>query len=461
MFCRDDVVKCGGRFVSLALVTALVVALASTAGAQTGGNTNNNGFFNQAVGGIAINPDGVLKNAQVDDLGKLSKMRGESMEQLPGDLSAQVPLRKLSLHRLEVALEDCAKQKKPLPDTIRYLAGLQRIQYVFVYPEQKDIVLVGPAEGWHVDGKGNVVGLTTGRPVMMLDDLLVALRTAKEAAQGGITCSIDPTAEGRERVSRTPASRPGSLEQAQAVGDMLASALGMQRITIHGVPGTSHFARVLVAADYRMKRFSMELDPSPVRGLPSYLGMLKGGRISTSPRFWLEPKYDALLRDANGLAYCLNGSAVKAMSEDDYFAANGAVQHSGKANPIAQKWADIMTEKYPQLALADPVFGQLQNCMDLAVVGALIVKERLPEKAGASLPTLLDVSATPIEQWNAPKETPSLASVAKHGRSWIITASGGVAINSWGIADKVQPSADVDPVRAKATPAANANWWWN
>ena len=47
-------------------------------------------------------------------------------------------------------------------------------------------MLVGPGEGWKVDGTGNVVGVTTGLPVMLLDDLLVALRSAKAAAQGGI-----------------------------------------------------------------------------------------------------------------------------------------------------------------------------------------------------------------------------------------------------------------------------------
>ena len=29
---------------------------------------------------------------------------------------------------------------------MRYLAGLQHIQYVFVYPDQHDIVLAGPAK---------------------------------------------------------------------------------------------------------------------------------------------------------------------------------------------------------------------------------------------------------------------------------------------------------------------------
>jgi hypothetical protein len=41
-----------------------------------------------------------------------------------------------------------------------------------------------------------------------------------------------------------------------------------------------------------------------------------------------------------------------------------------------------MTAKYEELSQKEAVFGQLRNCMDLAVIAALIVKERLPEKAG-------------------------------------------------------------------------------
>ena len=46
------------------------------------------------------------------------------------------------------------QERQGLPDAIKYLAGLQHIRYVFVYPEQKDIVLVGPGEGWKVDAQG-------------------------------------------------------------------------------------------------------------------------------------------------------------------------------------------------------------------------------------------------------------------------------------------------------------------
>ena len=46
-----------------------------------------------------------------------------------------------------------------LTDEMRYLAGLQRVRYVFYYPDSKDIVLAGPAEGWVPDLAGRIVGI--------------------------------------------------------------------------------------------------------------------------------------------------------------------------------------------------------------------------------------------------------------------------------------------------------------
>ncbi len=164
------------------------------------------------------------------------------------------------------------KTGKALPEEIKFLGGLQAIRYVLVYPEQKDIVLVGPGEGWKADSHGNIVGVTTGRPVMLLDDLLVALRTAAEAAEGGITCSIDPTPEGMRQL-RAYAATLHTIGNPGTTASNIEQVLGPQQISFSGVPTTSHFARVLVAADYRMKRLAMGFEPAPVRGLPSFLQM--------------------------------------------------------------------------------------------------------------------------------------------------------------------------------------------
>ena len=67
-------------------------------------------------------------------------------------LGETVELRKVPLRHLESAIEEFNKAGKALPDEVRFLGGLQRIRYVLVYPEQNDILLVGPGEGWKVDG---------------------------------------------------------------------------------------------------------------------------------------------------------------------------------------------------------------------------------------------------------------------------------------------------------------------
>ena len=348
----------------------LVAILAAAAWAV---GSPSKGQVVEAVGGVSINADGVLDNASADATGKLSRFWSHALEKIPAALGPVAELRKVSLRRLEAAIEECVKTGKPLPDDIKFLGGLQRIHYVLVYPEQKDIVLAGSGEGWKVDARGNIVGVTTGQPVMMLDDLLVALRTAQQTAHGGITCSIDPTPEGVRQLA-------SYVKTLRTIGDPdttranIEQTLGRQQIPSGGVPPSSHFARVLVAADYRMKRLAMGFEPPPIRGLPSYLQMMgSGGRgmSSMAPRWWLEPKYESLLHDAEGLAWELRGGSVKAMTEEDFFTANGDREHTGKANPLAKKWADNMTAKYGELAVAEPIFGQLQNCMDLAVVGAL------------------------------------------------------------------------------------------
>jgi len=421
---------------------------------------NNN---TSAVGGISINTDGILENATTDALGQLSRARAQALKDMPAGLKNPVDQRKVSLRRLEAALQQHVSAGGEVPDEIRHLAGLQQIRYVFVYPDENDIVLVGPGEGWKVGPKGTVVGITTQRPVMLLEDLLVALRTARSAARDPISCSIDPTREGLARLQAHVAQLK-TIGNPQQTAAGIEDVLGMQQITVTGIPGSSHFARVLVAADYRMKRLGMNFEPSPVRGLPSYLQMISGsgrGMSNMLPRWWLEPNYEPLVKSPDGLAWELRGASVKCMAEEDFVAASGARQGTVKASPVAQKWAAAMTEKYGQLAVAEPIFGELRNCMELAIVAALVVKENLAEKAGFSMPVLLDAGMVKTHEFDAPKQVASQATVLKKGRNWVISASGGVQVNSWAVADKVQPGDAPGQARAKAAPAKTGAFWWN
>ncbi len=415
-----------------------------------------------AVGGVKIDAEGVVSNPEVGELKELQSAWQKGLEQVPADLNPWTDLRFVSLRQLESQIAAARDANTPLPDAVRFLAGLQRVRYVLVYPERQDIVLAGPAEGWRVDTMGSVVGATSGRPVLTLDDLMVALRVAESSNRSGISCSIDPTPEGLQRVQQLPS--PGRATQgAQSAalrGRQIEEALGPQRITVTGVPATSHFARVIVAADFRMKRLAMDFEPAPVDRMPSFLDMAKGrrgGLHNAMPRWWLAPMYDPLRRDEEGLAWELRGQGVRCLTEQEFLNDAGQKQNTGGTDPTAQKWADTFTEKFDELAHEDSSFGQLRNVMDLAVVGALLFKERLLDKSGFEAPNLMHDEA--LAEFPAPRTVPSEASFVKAGRTWVISVSGGVQIFPWQVADRTEVAADLASTRAEQSNAKDG-WYW-
>ncbi len=459
---------CRGWAVALNLLigSALVLGTVLPSLSQAGGFVGRG----SAVGGVSIDTSGVLRNASVDETKDFIKVRSQMLERVNDDLNQASPMRKVSLRKLEALLADRqAKAQMPLiTEDINFLAGLTRIQYVFVYPEERDIVLVGPAEPLKVNADGAVVGAESGKPILHIDHLLAALRTARSAAQNPITCSIDPDPKGIQALQSFLSSAPAMSSNTVSQVEQL---MGPQRITITGVSPESYLARTMVAADYRMKRLGMGFDQAPKKiGLPSYLQMISAGSAglhNATPRWWLAPNYDALVRDPSGLSWELRGPGVKCLTEDSYVAEANGVRQSGKSSPVAQKWADMMTEKYEALSVEYPVFGELRNVMDLAVVGALIAKENLLQKAGLELPILLGTQKV-IEvdhDLPVPKTVDTQASVIKKGRNWVISASGGVEISSWHVADnhRVAEGAETETLakaRTNVMPAADT-WWWD
>lgn len=423
------------------------------------------GFRGSAVGGISIDVGGVVAPPREDARLRLATELRKEIREPGADLAMPVGMRMVSLKALEAACQDAlAHNMGRLPEEVRFLAGIQRIQYVLIYPEENDIVLAGPGEGWKVDDLGNVVGITSGRPVLQLDDLLIALRTADAARNGGISVSIDPTPEGSRRLTQLLSQKPqGGLTPALEAA--MKEAFGPQQITITGVPATSHFARILTAADYHMKRIAMNLDESPVRGLPSYLEMIKssGGRNveSSTPRWWLACNYEPLAASDDGLAWELRGPGVKAMTEDEVVAADGSRKGKGTTSPKAQKWADLMTKEYDALSGKDVVFGELRNLMDMCVVGALLQKENLWGKSGLSAPLLMgESSELKTEVWHAPKTVAPEISYIRSKAGVIVSASGGISVESWAVADRKEVDATVAEVRQKATRKDTKALWW-
>ena len=215
--------------------------------------------------GVAVDARGVLSTKVFNDpTGQLGlERRRAAKAALNPKVAAFSKLRKVSLNRLEDAVKArIALGQKPTDEMLN-LAGLTRIEYVFCIPETKDIVIAGPAEGWAPDLSGRICGILTGRPIVQLEDLIVALRAFPPNGKPTplIGCSIDPTKEGLQREQDfARANKPRSPADIDAFATGLRNALGLETVTINGVPDTTHFAQVLVEADYRMKLIGIGLE---------------------------------------------------------------------------------------------------------------------------------------------------------------------------------------------------------
>jgi hypothetical protein len=419
---------------------------------------------NGAVGGVAIDAKGLIDEAEQRDVVALRDARRAALSGLAADITKPSQLRKISLRRLDALLAGHKSQNKPLPPELLYLAGLQRVEYVFAYPDSSDVVLAGPAEDFSVDDAGNVVGAGSRAAVLQLVDLIAALRTTDRLLDGElISCSIDPTPAGLRRFARLMRGAPASPSD-QLLRQM-EQAVGPQTITLTGVSPESHFAQVLVAADWQMKRLAMGLAPSPVAGLTSYLELLKVGPGSTSrsatPRWWIAYGDQPVERDAEGLGWRLSRPGIKLRTVAGRAGPNGRITTDVQSDPMARKWADAMTASYDQLALAEPVFGQLRGCMDLALVTAVLASSKMLAHTGLELPMLLDDKRLELAAHRVPKNVASLASAVEKGDNWVVSVSGGVELDVPRVVNTAAVQADVHEARTQASPNPTSSWWWD
>ena len=458
----NGVAKLRGTFAAWFACAAIALVPASSALAQFGGGQGGSGFntFSRVVGGVDVDPNGVLNTRPTQLTDDLARQLADAIQGTSADLK-RTGLRMISLRGLEAALAQAVEKGEPLPAEVQYMAGLQRIEYVILSPETKDIILAGPGEAFVADERGNIVGEKSRMPVVHLQDFLVAMRNINHARSGsGITVSIDPTEQGIKRYSKVIARAKGFNAQ---LARQLEQAMGPNQITLTGVPTDSRYARILVSADYRMKRLSMGLEETP-EYLPSLLAMAQQRDSQfrkMAPRFWMECSYQPIGVSEDGNVWQLRGQGVKAMTEESYFDRDGNRHQKGKANRLAQAWADQMNEHFDQLSRDEPVFRELRNLMDLTVVAALIERDSMAEQVDLDLSAIKGSEMVSVPTYAVPREVPAQCSFVKLSRSWLVTASGGVDVNAFAVLEKTESEPQLDQIAQLANQRTADRWWWN
>jgi len=434
-----------------------------------------------AVGGVYIDPEGMLRETATLAPDERLKLLQHDVVETPGTsdlVRSATPLRKISLKRLEQAVTDGHQQGTPLPAELRYLAGMQKIQYVFFDLATNDVILAGPAEAWKQVSSGEVVGQQSGQPVLHLDDLIVCLRHVfGDPGAGFLGCSIEPTAAGMKSYAaflRSLGNVDGNRLPELLRG--MERAMGAQDVKLYGLPESSRAALILLAADYRLKRISLGHDPAPIRKFTNYLDLMarhsSSGR-APQHRFWFVGQYDSVQHSADNLAWSFEGSGVRVQTAPTAASvkappAAGSKAPRDKPSKSAQLFVDNFTKQFPEIAGQVPVFLELRNVVNLAAVAGIIHKvadEQEQEDKSVWTPThFLQSKECALSTYHVPTHVPALANVRRLDGSWMFSVSGGVDVNVARLIDpeRLQPADErTTSARATALKTRPTHWWWD
>lgn len=298
--------------------------------------------------------------------------------------------RAVSLKMLEKVLKDGTSK------AAHTLCGVTRVSGFVVDAKSKDIVLVGEVDPSY--------------PELQADDFIVALRAANRLyarREGNVRyytppgCSIDPDPKTIQQLQQVKFGRGNSQADRQAAAEEW-EAIGRQpqKVRVLGVPFDTHFAKVMVDADYYMKRLS---NGSVDLGIPGFLsavsmrvedtreefrsGVRSSQPTSTLNRFWFCPG-ECNYEEADGLVM-LKDCRVKLLTEEEFLTARGEVKGLGKPSAYASRFASGFTTHYEEIAGARPIYRELESLFRFSAVANLMRDMNAASKSGNGLSYLL------------------------------------------------------------------------
>jgi hypothetical protein len=455
---------------------ALIELITSTVKPTTWDTVGGPGSIAPFPTGVYVDPQGVLRPLLKEvNAGPLAELRAASMTRsFQENVRRSSPLRKVSLPRLEKQIQLLLATGQQPSEAMQVLAGLQRIKYVFVYPESGDIVLAGPAGDWMTGKENLIISADSGQPVVRLDDLVVVLRRMLSAPDASFGCLIVPRQESLARLQeflQDSGKKSISPGQRKTWLESLRSRLGKQDIQVYGLDSRTRAARVMVEADYHMKLVGMGLAQG-VPGVRSYLDMVNFPPGQPAPpmavlRWWFTLNYEAIQATEDHNGFAINGQGVKVLSENERLSAEGQRIHTGESDLWTRQFAHSFTENFEALCLKYPIYGELRNIFDLALVCSLIREENLAEKIGWHLTCFGNPNEYQVELGPAPKLVESVVNYRIINGIIVAGVSGGVKVDPTRLVvqQSIQLESDgaLDKHRSEAASgqASGDTWWWD
>lgn len=245
----------------------------------------------------------------------------------------------VSLRRLVEAAAPYSRHWADLPPSLGHPGGLKRIHGLLIDPAHHDLLLVGVS-----DGPGEAI---------TIDELITGFRSVWRDRLTPL-CSLDP-----------PSADFG----------------GPQKTVIGGVDRNSRFARVMLDADYTMKRMifgQLQLTGTGFIDLPACEraffasqgkenSELAGGFMA---RFWFVPvpPQEGQIRLADDGHLAMFDCRVQVLTENLQVSAAG-IRGLHTRNPVIERITQHLTNHFDDLETQYPVVRQLHALCDIALAG--------------------------------------------------------------------------------------------
>jgi hypothetical protein len=366
---------------------------------------------------------------------------------LPQD--APPPLRRVWLRLLMNQVEEDLRAGKKLTDQERYMAGLTGVQFLYVDEENGDLIFEGPAEDkWQVREDGIVVGEKSGEPLLHLDDFAVAWRNAVGSSPPP-SVSLEHRQDSIQRIQEFIRATP-QPKTAAARADYLRrmqEAWGPQDAVTGGVPTNTRFNKVMVDADWEMKRISLGLSDVGVEKFPTYVDLafedwrrrlkaegLNARRPEGGSRFWFYPAYKEFAHSEKLDAVEIPAEPVELLTETHFQNIAQGRQIAQEPSAAAKDFVEAFTTNYTAVARKNPLFAELHNLFDWVAVTRLIRLLDAPRRIGWDLGFL--AKGYTVAELNVPATMPGQVAlrhaevkVAQGTASLVFPARGGVSID--------------------------------
>ncbi|TAK57619.1 MAG: DUF1598 domain-containing protein [Bacteroidetes bacterium] len=288
-------------------------------------------------------------------------------------------IRAISLNRIQSLMKDSQQREKNIPE-LYTLGGITKIQGYIYDDEHEDIILYGIVD--------------TNLPPLLTENFVISLRNTwlmyselrnNTRYYSNPGCSIDPQPDVLQQLSQLqntiPKVKSNELMQ-QVLEQWNVVCKGEQKVRVLGIPWNTSFAKIMVDADYLMKRIvdgSMQLEIDGFKSaIDIRLDSVKKAMEQDKPISFLEPIFNRFWFSPGRNIYTENENIIEVtqcpitlLTEEEHVT-KGIRKASGNVNMIANIFAETFTNNFHSIAHLQPIFAELEGLFRFVVLSKIL-----------------------------------------------------------------------------------------